>query len=207
MSSSSTPSSSYSDWTKHRRAYVACMTCRQRKIKCVPTSENDWSKPCTRCAKKGLQCEYAPAARLESSTPQDPAPSSQSGNPSRSSSGHWPSAPAPPGPPGGSSTYPRGANYAAPQPGSNRPYSGGGSQTYPYAPGSYSQIPHSYASPHIPGASTPINYPTPPNPPSSRGVDPGQWGTYQSPGPAAPYNANYPHAYAPQQNGYQRPWV
>ncbi|KAJ7613180.1 hypothetical protein FB45DRAFT_874705 [Roridomyces roridus] len=44
--------------TRSRRAFSACMGCRKRKVKCEATSENDWSKPCARCAKKGIRCEF-----------------------------------------------------------------------------------------------------------------------------------------------------
>ncbi|KAJ6532958.1 hypothetical protein B0H19DRAFT_1272626 [Mycena capillaripes] len=57
MSSSFTPDASSNPFMKRRRAYVACSNCRKRKIKCVTVSEVDY-RPCTRCAQKGLKCEY-----------------------------------------------------------------------------------------------------------------------------------------------------
>ncbi|KAF7341481.1 C6 finger domain [Mycena venus] len=58
MSRSPTPSSAFSLFTKRRRAFVACGECRKRKIKCVSVTDADSYKPCTRCALKGLKCEY-----------------------------------------------------------------------------------------------------------------------------------------------------
>ncbi|KAJ6486977.1 hypothetical protein C8R45DRAFT_1145705 [Mycena sanguinolenta] len=59
MSSSSTSPTTSSLFMKRRRAYVACGNCRRRKVKCITPSEVDY-KPCTRCAQKGLKCEYFP---------------------------------------------------------------------------------------------------------------------------------------------------
>ncbi|CAK5283026.1 unnamed protein product [Mycena citricolor] len=60
MSGSSNSSKSAVDssmFSKRRRAYMACTNCRQRKIKCITSSDGDF-RPCTRCAKRNLQCEY-----------------------------------------------------------------------------------------------------------------------------------------------------
>ncbi|KAJ7679724.1 hypothetical protein B0H17DRAFT_1139006 [Mycena rosella] len=43
-----------------RRVYIACLNCRKRKIKCM-TEESD-RKPCDRCIRHGLVCEYVPVA-------------------------------------------------------------------------------------------------------------------------------------------------
>ncbi|KAJ7144317.1 hypothetical protein C8R44DRAFT_846177 [Mycena epipterygia] len=51
---------------KHRRAYAACLNCRQRKIKCVTISDAD-NRPCTRCAQKGLNCAYVAVSHDDSS--------------------------------------------------------------------------------------------------------------------------------------------
>ncbi|KAJ7203333.1 hypothetical protein GGX14DRAFT_652221 [Mycena pura] len=42
----------------HDRAHMACVTCRKHHIKCVPVSPNARTKPCARCTRKGLFCEY-----------------------------------------------------------------------------------------------------------------------------------------------------
>ncbi|KAJ6546102.1 hypothetical protein DFH09DRAFT_1508408 [Mycena vulgaris] len=55
--SNSTPATSSQLFTKRRRAFVACITCRQRKIKCTTVSDADY-QPCTRCVEKGIKCEY-----------------------------------------------------------------------------------------------------------------------------------------------------
>ncbi|KAJ7113386.1 hypothetical protein C8R44DRAFT_881707 [Mycena epipterygia] len=81
MSKSSTPSTSFSAFTKRRRAYIACLNCRQRKIKCMTVSDSD-NSPCTRCAQKGLTCHYITVPESESSSrpgtpPSDRAPQLQ----------------------------------------------------------------------------------------------------------------------------------
>ncbi|KAJ7456130.1 hypothetical protein FB451DRAFT_1373002, partial [Mycena latifolia] len=40
-----------------KRAYIACVHCRKRKIKCITPREG---QPCERCIKKGLVCDYLP---------------------------------------------------------------------------------------------------------------------------------------------------
>ncbi|KAJ6535523.1 hypothetical protein B0H19DRAFT_1079995 [Mycena capillaripes] len=51
---------------------MACLTCRQRKIRCMP-SEHPPTSPCARCLRKNLPCEYVPADKDEySSSPQSP---------------------------------------------------------------------------------------------------------------------------------------
>ncbi|KAJ7507708.1 hypothetical protein B0H11DRAFT_137463 [Mycena galericulata] len=42
---------------RRRRAMIACTNCRKRKIKCV-TSEEPPRRPCARCTKRNLGCEY-----------------------------------------------------------------------------------------------------------------------------------------------------
>ncbi|KAJ7454234.1 hypothetical protein FB451DRAFT_1184989 [Mycena latifolia] len=53
-----------------RRVYIACLNCRKRKIKCM-TEETD-QKPCARCSRHGLKCEYLPVAdeQTQSGTPK-----------------------------------------------------------------------------------------------------------------------------------------
>ncbi|KAJ7486528.1 hypothetical protein FB451DRAFT_1167956 [Mycena latifolia] len=52
-----------------KRAYIACVHCRKRKIKCFTPREG---QPCKRCIKKGLLCDYLPVpeqqARSESTS-------------------------------------------------------------------------------------------------------------------------------------------
>ncbi|KAJ7020035.1 hypothetical protein C8F04DRAFT_1275541 [Mycena alexandri] len=40
-----------------RRVIIACTNCRKRKIRCL-TAEETPEKPCGRCVKRGLKCEY-----------------------------------------------------------------------------------------------------------------------------------------------------
>ncbi|KAJ6534111.1 hypothetical protein B0H19DRAFT_1080614 [Mycena capillaripes] len=42
---------------QRRRTLVACTNCRKRKLRCI-TTEQPPKKPCARCTKKGLSCEY-----------------------------------------------------------------------------------------------------------------------------------------------------
>ncbi|KAJ7616724.1 hypothetical protein B0H17DRAFT_1220235 [Mycena rosella] len=75
-------SSTCTTFQKRRRTYVACLTCRKRKIKariclCVTFSDAD-SRPCTRCAQRGIPCEYAPVQSANgdsgTSSPEPQAP-------------------------------------------------------------------------------------------------------------------------------------
>ncbi|KAJ7627942.1 hypothetical protein DFH06DRAFT_1338773 [Mycena polygramma] len=45
---------------KRTRVFLACLNCRKRKIKCL--TEDSEQKPCERCVRKGLLCEYRPVA-------------------------------------------------------------------------------------------------------------------------------------------------
>ncbi|KAJ7870251.1 hypothetical protein B0H13DRAFT_1896251 [Mycena leptocephala] len=57
MSNLPPPPTSSTLFMKRRRAFVACANCRKRKIKCATMADGD-CRPCTRCAVKGLKCEY-----------------------------------------------------------------------------------------------------------------------------------------------------
>ncbi|KAJ6481561.1 hypothetical protein C8R47DRAFT_1073910 [Mycena vitilis] len=50
---------------KRTRVFLACLNCRKRKIKCL--TEDSEQKPCERCVRKGLLCEYRPVADEEPS--------------------------------------------------------------------------------------------------------------------------------------------
>nr|GAT46424.1 C6 finger domain [Mycena chlorophos] len=71
---------------KRRRAYIACSNCRKRKIKCVP--EADY-RPCARCSKKGLVCEYISVA--DSQPDQLPPPPAMHSAPAGSTTSGSPS--------------------------------------------------------------------------------------------------------------------
>ncbi|KAK7061643.1 hypothetical protein R3P38DRAFT_3166623 [Favolaschia claudopus] len=59
---------------RRRRAMIACSNCRRRKIKCVTTEEPP-RKPCQRCTKRGLVCEYVAVEDDEpDTTPESPPP-------------------------------------------------------------------------------------------------------------------------------------
>ncbi|KAF7325581.1 C6 finger domain [Mycena kentingensis (nom. inval.)] len=91
-SSSSAPATQSKLFQKRRRAYIACSNCRRRKIKCITASDADY-RPCTRCASKGLVCEYlsvggddadAHSGGRRSLTPTsgDPSPTGDDASPS-----------------------------------------------------------------------------------------------------------------------------
>ncbi|KAJ7641982.1 hypothetical protein FB45DRAFT_1126220 [Roridomyces roridus] len=42
------------------RVYLACAQCRRRKIRCI--SNGDYDKPCERCDRRNLRCEYISVA-------------------------------------------------------------------------------------------------------------------------------------------------
>ncbi|KAJ7450982.1 hypothetical protein B0H11DRAFT_2076633 [Mycena galericulata] len=61
MSHHSPPSPTHTFLLRRSRINVACVNCRRRKIKCV-TAEEPPRRPCERCAKRGLSCEYLSVA-------------------------------------------------------------------------------------------------------------------------------------------------
>ncbi|KAF8211203.1 hypothetical protein K438DRAFT_27901 [Mycena galopus ATCC 62051] len=134
---------------RRRRAMIACTNCRRRKIKCVTTEEPP-QRPCARCTKRGLGCEYV--AVDEPTTPESPSrplasPSYNApgyyGSPGVSSPGYMPPYASPPSQP----QYPGSWNpppqsqpvYGYPGPGPSPSYNAsyasqnlyGGSQGYP----------------------------------------------------------------------------
>ncbi|KAJ6566773.1 hypothetical protein B0H19DRAFT_1067052 [Mycena capillaripes] len=50
-------------FTRETRVLVACTHCRESKIKCMAHPEK---KPCMRCERKGLHCEYISTAKQRS---------------------------------------------------------------------------------------------------------------------------------------------
>ncbi|KAJ7485919.1 hypothetical protein FB451DRAFT_1433020 [Mycena latifolia] len=153
MSHSSTPANLSKVFTKRRRAYVACVACRKRKIKCVTASDADYD-PCTRCKQKGIQCEFTavPDDDDSSSHPGTPSPDAQ--GPSRNSGWGQTSQPGirPPsagiaGYLGAGSAPPRGANRS-PRPGANAPYPQPGAPSYPYRPNAMRSVEAQGPPPH-----------------------------------------------------------
>ncbi|KAJ7339723.1 hypothetical protein DFH08DRAFT_963771 [Mycena albidolilacea] len=71
------------------RVAVACRNCRERKVKCMTTSQE---KPCMRCERNELECQYV-------SIDKQKARGSGSKPPGHSSSGHPPRKPFPQAPP------------------------------------------------------------------------------------------------------------
>ncbi|KAJ7130679.1 hypothetical protein C8R46DRAFT_1048796 [Mycena filopes] len=129
MSSSSSAPPPSDPFMKRRRAYVACANCRKRKIKCISVSEVDY-RPCTRCAAKGLKCEYF-AVPEDYAPPTDPAaPTPEPTRPHTQAQG-WPHQPITPPSAGlndylgGASSSRRGSRGGAVPPGPPR---------YPYQP-------------------------------------------------------------------------
>ncbi|KAJ7104886.1 hypothetical protein C8R44DRAFT_746146 [Mycena epipterygia] len=78
-------------FNRRRRVYIACLNCRKRKIKCL--NEESLQRPCERCIRKGLICEYIPVANEQAqSAGSNPPPPTQFGF------GHRPPAPYSPPP-------------------------------------------------------------------------------------------------------------
>ncbi|KAJ7155821.1 hypothetical protein C8R46DRAFT_1196540 [Mycena filopes] len=81
MPKSSTPKSRTKP-EKWRRAYVACASCRKRKVKCVTRMEDGGASSCTRCGLKGLKCEFSTVSESVPSERGTPSPlSSRSSTP------------------------------------------------------------------------------------------------------------------------------
>ncbi|KAJ6460060.1 hypothetical protein C8R47DRAFT_1161472 [Mycena vitilis] len=183
---------------KRRRAYVACLACRKRKVKCVtPTDDDD--TPCTRCASRGQKCEFMAVPEGEEgpqptgSTPPDtppillyPAP----GSLSRASGSH---------------------DYTPSGPGVGSP--GVGAQKY-FRPGSYSGRPSASTYSSLADAVTDPQSRARPPPPTP--MYPQAHGTGPLPNPSlnlpryagSPYenaypNAGYPNAGFPYQYAQQ----
>ncbi|KAJ7046322.1 hypothetical protein C8F04DRAFT_1227472 [Mycena alexandri] len=59
---------------KRTRVYIACTACRARKSRCI--SDQYENKPCERCVRKDLRCEYVPVSDggEESASPTGPMP-------------------------------------------------------------------------------------------------------------------------------------
>ncbi|KAF7326161.1 Zn(2)-C6 fungal-type domain-containing protein [Mycena kentingensis (nom. inval.)] len=49
-----------------QRAPIACVHCRKRKIRCIAEQN---MRPCERCVRKGLQCDYMPVADPRNNAP------------------------------------------------------------------------------------------------------------------------------------------
>ncbi|KAJ7059497.1 hypothetical protein C8F01DRAFT_1254419 [Mycena amicta] len=64
------------------KAKIVCLACRQQNIKCVP-SPHGATQPCSRCARKGLMCQYV-SRTVEPSTSAGPGSSRDRSTPSAS---------------------------------------------------------------------------------------------------------------------------
>ncbi|KAJ7618291.1 hypothetical protein DFH06DRAFT_1342566 [Mycena polygramma] len=174
---------------KRRRAYVACLACRKRKVKCVtPTDDDD--TPCTRCASRGQKCEFMgvpdgdEGPQPTGSTPPDtppillyPAP----GSSSRASAPHDPGSSGPTvGSPGVGAQ-----NYFRPGPYSGRP-----------SASTYSSLADAVTDPQSIARPPPSTSMYPPArghaPPSNPPFNPSRYAGSTS---SQPYQPNYEHAY------------
>ncbi|KAJ7158171.1 hypothetical protein C8R46DRAFT_1111924 [Mycena filopes] len=61
-----------------RRTLMACKTCRQRKLRCIPSEQPFNGAPCTRCLKRKLTCEYVATSESTPEYPPSDLPSSHS---------------------------------------------------------------------------------------------------------------------------------
>ncbi|KAJ7664103.1 hypothetical protein B0H17DRAFT_1256557 [Mycena rosella] len=68
MSHQSPSDAALAVFTTRRRVYVACVNCRKRKIRCI-TAEEAPDKPCERCTRKGLTCEYLAVSEERARSP------------------------------------------------------------------------------------------------------------------------------------------
>ncbi|KAF7301349.1 C6 finger domain [Mycena indigotica] len=59
--------------SRRRRGLIACTNCRHRKIKCVTTEEPP-RRPCQRCTKRGLTCQYVPVDEEPQTDSKTPTP-------------------------------------------------------------------------------------------------------------------------------------
>ncbi|KAJ7143985.1 hypothetical protein C8R44DRAFT_864984 [Mycena epipterygia] len=207
MSKSSTPSASSNTFIKRRRTYIACLNCRQRKIKCVTPSDADYA-PCTRCAQKGVPCQFIAVPEYDSPSSSEILPSDRP-SPLQSGRSSRPEIPFanPPiiSPSAGLSglvggAYPPPVNRNAGYPVSNPPYPQAAFQPDPYRSNSFpgpstpndTQRPrhrhrnsapypatHSYEAP--PGAQQPTSHFYPAAAPQNRSAPP----------PSPFYHANY----------------
>ncbi|KAJ7914066.1 hypothetical protein B0H13DRAFT_1873282 [Mycena leptocephala] len=53
-----------------KRGYIACRNCRRRKVKCI-TDEYE-GKPCQKCIREGLKCEYVSVEQEQSASLRTP---------------------------------------------------------------------------------------------------------------------------------------
>lgn len=160
-------------------------------------------KPCTRCAQKGLTCEYLAVSDDDSSRPGTPEDTSP---PTRGWSSHPQTVPPITPPSAGISGFlsagpPRGASRNSGYAGANPPYPQAGVQPYPYRSNHMPSAPStSGARPPRPRSYNSAPYP-PPNPQAPPYPYQHQQQGYSQPTqyPSGPYsNANYGQAYAPQ---------
>ncbi|KAJ7451328.1 hypothetical protein FB451DRAFT_1186270 [Mycena latifolia] len=61
MAHQSPSQSALATFPMKRRAPVACVNCRKRKVKCIPPADSPHN-PCERCTRRSLQCEYRSVA-------------------------------------------------------------------------------------------------------------------------------------------------
>ncbi|KAJ7110824.1 hypothetical protein C8R43DRAFT_1159992 [Mycena crocata] len=120
MSTSPAPETASKSPMKRRRAFVACVECRKRKIKCVTLSDDD-DRPCTRCALKNIQCEFQPISEHDSSSSR-PVPSVHGAQ-------HWDTQPPTPHSAG---LYPPSYGGYDTNAGINQQYPHGARSPYPY---------------------------------------------------------------------------
>ncbi|KAJ6514299.1 hypothetical protein C8R47DRAFT_1090882 [Mycena vitilis] len=220
MSNSSSANTSSNLFMKRRRAYVACTNCRKRKVKCITLSEVDY-RPCTRCAQKGLKCEYFTVPEDDPYRADTPPPQIQPPPRERDREGGWAPQPITPPSAGINDYLPSSSRGGRPNP----VPPAGGAPRYPYRPRP--------ATPAQPGSSSTPSWAQRSGPPQSQTAYPqGQFSQMQQhPGAAAPqyyhgstpyvqpnagynsnsgafYDPNYVQGYVQQQQqpGMVSPW-
>ncbi|KAJ7914046.1 hypothetical protein B0H13DRAFT_1873264 [Mycena leptocephala] len=109
---------------KRTRVFLACLNCRKRKIKCL-TEDSD-NRPCERCVRKGLLCQYLPVADEQDQSPGMNSPALDRAGTAQSA--HQPVSHAGPG----FNPYAPAGNHLSPH-SRNPPYAPSTSQAAPHA--------------------------------------------------------------------------
>ncbi|KAJ7781336.1 hypothetical protein B0H16DRAFT_1710553 [Mycena metata] len=84
----SDPPTAASLLNRRRRATIACVNCRRRKVKCA-TTEDPPRNPCARCTKRSLVCEYVAVEEDDLESPVSPLYP----NPYTNAPAHYPNGP------------------------------------------------------------------------------------------------------------------
>ncbi|KAJ7628777.1 hypothetical protein FB45DRAFT_1004265 [Roridomyces roridus] len=172
-----------SQFERRTRVYIACVNCRRRKIRCK--SGDSEEKPCERCVKKGLRCEYVPVDGRDSNVNESTLNTSFAAHPQMYPSHHGHHREA--GPP---SVDPR-SRYTQPQP---QPTGSSSHRRNPVGPGAIHALPSGQGP--YPGHTVPSHAPSNPTPPGGAYYHPSSHGPEMNMGP---YPTGYEGHHGQQQ--------